>query len=112
MHTGAESGFRSNRWHDVAAAHRDVGTGDIAGQIGGQKGHDVGDLLIFAAALEGHRRFIGVLPLRPCAPHLFGDRLPAFLDDLRQILREASPSGMFTEQLQDLRMFVWRVPAW
>jgi SAM-dependent methyltransferase len=52
-----------------------------------------------------------VLSLSSAAPHLFGDRLPAFLDDLRQMLWEASPSGMFTEQLQDIRMFAWRVPA-
>jgi hypothetical protein len=33
-----------------------------------------------------------------------------FLDDLRQMLRQASPSGMFAEQLQDMRLFVWRIP--
>lgn len=52
-----------------------------------------------------------VLSLSSAAPHLFGDRLAAFLGDLRQMLREASPSGIFTEQLQDIRLFVWRVPV-
>lgn len=54
-----------------------------------------------------------VLSLSSAAPHLFDDRLAAFLGDLRQLLREASPSGSFTEQLQDMRLFVWRnsVPA-
>jgi hypothetical protein len=51
-----------------------------------------------------------VLSLSSAAPHLFGDRLPMFLDDLRQMLRQASPSGMFAEQLQDMRLFVWRIP--
>jgi uncharacterized protein (TIGR02246 family) len=52
-----------------------------------------------------------VLSLSSAAPHLFGDRLPAFLDHLRQVLQEASPSGMFTEQLQDMRLLAWRIPA-
>jgi uncharacterized protein (TIGR02246 family) len=51
-----------------------------------------------------------VLSLSSSAPHLFGERLPAFLHDLRQMLREASPSRMFAEQLQDMRLFLWRVP--
>jgi SAM-dependent methyltransferase len=52
-----------------------------------------------------------VLSLSSAAPHLFGDHLPAFLEDLRQMLRETSPSGMFAEQLQDMRLFVWRIPV-
>ena len=52
-----------------------------------------------------------VLSVATAAPHLFGDQLPAFIDDLRQILREASASGMFAEQLQDMRLFVWRIPV-
>jgi hypothetical protein len=52
-----------------------------------------------------------VLSLSSSAPHLFGERLPAFLDDLRRMLREASSSGMFAEQLQDMRVFLWRVPV-
>jgi SAM-dependent methyltransferase len=52
-----------------------------------------------------------VLSLSSAAPHLFGNRLPAFLDDLRRTLRAASASGMFAEQLQDIRLFVWRVPV-
>ena len=49
-----------------------------------------------------------VLSLSSATPHLFGNRLPAFLDDLRRLLRDTSPSRMFSEQLQDIRLFVWR----
>ncbi|HEX4431699.1 MAG TPA: class I SAM-dependent methyltransferase [Frankiaceae bacterium] len=48
-----------------------------------------------------------VLSLSGAAPHLFGDRLPAFTDELRELLRKASPSGVFSEQLQDMRLFLW-----
>jgi SAM-dependent methyltransferase len=49
-----------------------------------------------------------VLSLSSAAPHLFGDRLPEFTDDLRRLLRSASPSAVFSEQLQDMRLFLWR----
>jgi SAM-dependent methyltransferase len=44
------------------------------------------------------------------APHLFGDRLPQFEADLRAILAEASPSGLFAEQTGDTEIRVWRRP--
>ena len=49
-----------------------------------------------------------VLSLSSAAPHLFGDRLPEFAEELRRLLRVASPSGLFAEQLQDMRLFLWR----
>ena len=45
------------------------------------------------------------------APHLFGDRLPEFEAELRAILAEASPSGLFAEQTGDAEVRVWRKPA-
>jgi SAM-dependent methyltransferase len=50
-----------------------------------------------------------VLSLSSAAPHLFDDRLPTFVSDLRKLLREVSPSGLFSEQLQDIRLSVWRM---
>jgi hypothetical protein len=47
-----------------------------------------------------------VLSLSSAAPHLFGDRLPGLTDDLRRLLRAASPSGVFSEQLQDMRLLL------
>lgn len=44
------------------------------------------------------RVIASVLSLSSASPHLFGDWLAAFLDDLRQLLREASPSGIFSKR--------------
>jgi SAM-dependent methyltransferase len=44
------------------------------------------------------------------APHLFGERLPAFESDLRTLLAEASPSGRFAEQTGDTEVRIWRKP--
>ncbi|GHA80973.1 methyltransferase [Streptomyces tendae] len=41
------------------------------------------------------------------APHLFGDRLAAFEADLRRLLRDASPSGRFSERQPGTEVFVW-----
>jgi len=48
-----------------------------------------------------------VLSLSSAAPHLFGDRLPQFVGDLRKLLREVSPSGTFSEQLGEMRLSLW-----
>lgn len=50
-----------------------------------------------------------VLSLSSAAPHLFADRLEEFLDDLRSLLRESSPDRLFSEQLQDISLYLWRV---
>jgi SAM-dependent methyltransferase len=42
------------------------------------------------------------------APHLFGDRLDAFESDLRQVLMEASPDGMFCQPTGDTELRIWR----
>jgi SAM-dependent methyltransferase len=49
-----------------------------------------------------------VLSLSGAAPHLFGEQLAAFVADLRQLLRRTSPDGVFSEQLQDIRLLLWR----
>ncbi|MGY0062264.1 class I SAM-dependent methyltransferase [Streptomyces sp. LZ34] len=41
------------------------------------------------------------------APHLFGTRRDDFEADLRRLLREASPSGRFSERLPSTEVFVW-----
>ncbi len=41
------------------------------------------------------------------APHLFGDRLAGFEADLRRLLRDASPSGRFSERQPGTEVFVW-----
>jgi len=42
------------------------------------------------------------------APHLFGDRKGAFEADLRALLNEASPTGIFSVRLPDNVLSVWR----
>lgn len=49
-----------------------------------------------------------VLSLSSAAPHLFGDRLGAFVDELRHLLRATSPDGLFSEQLQNIGLTLWR----
>jgi len=46
--------------------------------------------------------------LSSSAPHLFGDRLDAFDADLRRLLAAASPSGRYSEQLDSIRLHLWR----
>ncbi|MFI5755764.1 class I SAM-dependent methyltransferase [Streptomyces sp. NPDC051569] len=41
------------------------------------------------------------------APHLFGTRRDDFEADLRRLLREASPSGRFSERQPSTEVFVW-----
>ncbi|SCL71160.1 Methyltransferase domain-containing protein [Micromonospora citrea] len=45
------------------------------------------------------------------APHLFGDRLGAFERDLRLLLRETSPGGVFAERVPDTEIKIWRRPV-
>jgi SAM-dependent methyltransferase len=49
-----------------------------------------------------------VLSLSSSAPHLFGDDLAMFVDELRALLAQVSPDGQFSEQPQDIRLSVWR----
>ena len=44
------------------------------------------------------------------APHLFGDRLADFERDLRAVLRQASPDGLFAEYLPPTEIRIWRTP--
>ena len=52
-----------------------------------------------------------VYSLSGSAPHLFGDRLDEFEADLRHLLQEASPSGLFAERPPDTEVFIWRTPG-
>ncbi|MGW3564308.1 class I SAM-dependent methyltransferase [Streptomyces sp. NPDC000941] len=49
----------------------------------------------------------GVFSMSFSAPHLFGSRLDDFEADLRRLLREASPSGRFSERRPSTEVFVW-----
>lgn len=49
----------------------------------------------------------GVFSMSFSAPHLFADRRDAFEAELRRSLREASPSGLFSERGPGTEVFVW-----
>ncbi len=49
-----------------------------------------------------------VFSLSGSAPHLYGDRLQEFEDDLRDLLRRASPDGVFYETARDITLSIWR----
>jgi SAM-dependent methyltransferase len=49
-----------------------------------------------------------VFSLSGSAPHLFGDRLDGFERDLRALLRETSPAGVFAERVEDVDVVIWR----
>jgi hypothetical protein len=49
-----------------------------------------------------------VLSLSSSAPHLFGERLTGFTTELRALLAEASPEGVFAEEMRSIDVDVWR----
>jgi SAM-dependent methyltransferase len=50
-----------------------------------------------------------VLSMSSTAPHLFGERLPAFEADLRAVLHDASPAGRFDVVLPDTTLRIWSI---
>jgi SAM-dependent methyltransferase len=49
-----------------------------------------------------------VFSMSGTAPHLFGERLPAFESDLRGALLRESPEGLFAVRLPDNELKIWR----
>lgn len=49
-----------------------------------------------------------VFSLSGSAPHLFGDQLPTFETDLRQLLESASPDGRLSERTREIAVVIWR----
>ncbi|QWF77776.1 class I SAM-dependent methyltransferase [Amycolatopsis sp. CA-230715] len=49
----------------------------------------------------------GVFSLSSSAPHLFGDRLAEFETELRQLLHDANPSGVFSERTHEIAVDFW-----
>jgi SAM-dependent methyltransferase len=48
-----------------------------------------------------------VLSLAGSAPHLFGPRLAAFEADLRRLLHDTSPTGVFSQQMREIALDLW-----
>ncbi len=51
-----------------------------------------------------------VFSLSSSAPHLFGDQMADFEQDLRALLTAASDAGFFSEQIPDLALVLYRRP--
>jgi SAM-dependent methyltransferase len=49
-----------------------------------------------------------IFSLSSSTPHLFGEHRSAFEADLRRLLNEASPTGVFSEQMQEIAAEIWR----
>jgi SAM-dependent methyltransferase len=49
-----------------------------------------------------------VFSLSSSTPYLFGDRRAAFESDARRLLDRASPAGMFSEQMREIAVDIWR----
>jgi SAM-dependent methyltransferase len=49
-----------------------------------------------------------VFSLSSAAPHLFADRLPGFERDLRRLLADTSPAGLFSERTREIAVNAWR----
>ncbi len=83
-----------------------------------------GDTAMTAAGFRGperlevpagavHERTAGqvvasVLSLSSAAPHLFGERLDDFESQLRRLLRQVSPGGLFCERQRPIAVDIWR----
>jgi SAM-dependent methyltransferase len=50
----------------------------------------------------------GIFSLSSSTPHLFGQRREAFESDLRRLLHDANPSGIFSEQMREIAADIWR----
>jgi SAM-dependent methyltransferase len=50
----------------------------------------------------------GIFSLSSSTPHLFGERRHAFEADLRRLLQDANPSGIFSEQMREIAVDIWR----
>jgi SAM-dependent methyltransferase len=48
------------------------------------------------------------LSLSSSTPHLYGERLAAFVAEARALLHAASPTGEFSEQLREVAADIWR----
>ncbi len=50
----------------------------------------------------------GIFSLSSSTPHLFGERRHAFEADLRRLLQDANPTGIFSEQMREIAADIWR----
>jgi ubiquinone/menaquinone biosynthesis C-methylase UbiE len=49
-----------------------------------------------------------IFSLSSSTPHMFGERREAFEADLRQLLHDANPANVFSEQMREIAADIWR----
>jgi SAM-dependent methyltransferase len=52
-----------------------------------------------------------IFSLSSSTPHMLGERREAFEADLRQLLHDANPAGLFSEQMREIAADIWRTAA-
>ena len=134
VHATTHQGMETSRplphpqppWDDVTElVRRYLGPQRRAGQgvlPGGTPAGEDEDEVYRAAGFTGPRRLevpghvvdrtadqvvAAVLSLSGSAPHLFGRRLAAFEADLRALLHQASPTGVFSQHMREIAVDLW-----
>jgi SAM-dependent methyltransferase len=85
-------------------AEREEGVYRAAGFSGPQRIEVPGDIV----ERTSDQIVAGIFSLSSSTPHLFGERRAAFEADLRQLLYDANPNGIFSEQMRDIAVDIWR----
>lgn len=49
-----------------------------------------------------------VFSLSSATPHLFADRLTSFEADLRALLRQTNPDGLYSEEMRETAIDIWK----
>jgi len=52
-----------------------------------------------------------IFSLSSSTPYMLGERREAFEADLRQLLHDANPAGLFSEQMREITADIWRTAA-
>jgi len=81
---------------------------DRAGFVGPEQVHAIGRETFVRSADDVIAFFYSY---SHAAPHLFGARLAEFEADVRRVLADASPSGLFCEESRDTDALIWRKPG-
>ena len=85
-------------------ANREEGVWRAAGFDGQERIEVAGDVV----ERTSDQIVAGIFSLSSSTPHLFGERRAAFESDLRRLLDDANPSGIFSEQMRDIAADIWR----
>jgi hypothetical protein len=123
LYAGSAAHPRPPRGAITDSVHRHLGPARRAGQGTLPTGTPAGEDSVYRAAgftisgrVEFPARFVtrtaddviaSVFSLSSSAPHLFGDRRATFETELRALLNDASPTGLFSEKMREIAVDIW-----